>query len=147
MLPSISLAFPCSFHFHLSFLVEFHSAPPNTSPVSNDSDGNREVFEMMGVMFITALDMLHESSLIGPVSPLPDNIGLMTLFFLDFMTNTACDFDMNWVHEVVRAADTHGVTLNPLKQIEGVDQGTLDDLRLLCRAKKGKKLDWKAKVS
>jgi len=50
---------------------------------------------MMGVMLVTALEMLHESALIDPTSPLPDNLGAMTLFFLDFMTNTAFDFDID----------------------------------------------------
>jgi len=103
---------------------------------------------MMGVMFITALEMLHESALIGPISPLPDNVGVMTLFFLDFMTNTASDFDIEWAHEIVRAADTYGVVLGPLKQIEGVDQGTLDDLREMYKEEKRRKgFAWKTEVS
>ena len=116
--------------------------------MNDNSEGIREVFDMMGVMFITALEMLHESSLIGPLSPLPDNVGVMTLFFLDFMINTASDFDIGWAHEIVRVADTYGVVLSPLKQIEGVDQGTLNDLREMCEEeKKGKGFAWKTEVS
>ena len=116
--------------------------------MTDNSEGNREVFDMMGVMFITALEMLHESGLIGPISPLPDNVGVMTLFFLDFMVNTATDFDIEWAHEIVRAADTYGVVLSPLNQIEGIDQGTLDDLREICEEeKKGQGFVWKTAVS
>lgn len=102
---------------------------------------------MMGVMYITALEMLHESSLIGPISPLPDNVGVMTLFFLDFMINTASDFHIGWAHEIVRAADTYGVVFSPLKHIEGVDQGILNDLRETCKEKKGKRFNWKTEVT
>ncbi|RFU36323.1 hypothetical protein B7463_g116, partial [Scytalidium lignicola] len=112
--------------------------------MSDNSEGIGEIFDMMGVMFITALEMLHESGLIGPISPLPDNVGLMTLFFLDFMTNTATDFDIEWTHEIVRSADMYGVVLSPLKQVEGVDQETLDDLRERCEdEKRGKGFAWK----
>jgi hypothetical protein len=125
-----------------------HSTAPNTSLANDNSQGIREVFDMMGVMFITALEMLHESSLIGPISPLPDNVGVMTLFFLDFIINMASDFDIGWAHEIVRAADTYIVVLRPLKHIEGVTQGTLNDLRELCEEdKKGKGFDWKTEVS
>lgn len=105
------------------------------------------MFDMMGVMYITALEMLHESGLIGPISPLPDNIGVVTLFFLDFMINTASNFRIGWVHEIVRAADTYGVVLSPSKNIKGVDQGTLNDLRKMCKEKKGKRFNWKTEVT
>jgi hypothetical protein len=122
--------------------------PPNNSLVNDNSEGIRELFDMMGVMFITALEMLHESALIGPTSPLLDNVGLMTLFFLDFMTNVASDFDLEWSHEIVRAADKYGVVLSPLKQIEGIDQRTLDDLRERCEEeKKTTGFVWKTMVS
>lgn len=97
--------------------------------MNDDSEGMEEVFGMMGVMFITALEMLHESTLIGSTSPLPDNIGVMTLHFLDFMVHTCSDYDLEWVHEVVRAADKYGAVLTPVKQIEGIDQDILDELR------------------
>ena len=143
MLPSIDL--PSLSPFHYSLVP--HSVPPNTSLVNDNSQGIREVFDMMGVMYITALEMLHESGLIGPISPLPDNIGVVTLFFLDFMINTASDFDIGWVHEIVRAADTYGVVLSPSKHIKGVDQGTLNDLMEMCKEKKGKRFNWKTEVS
>jgi hypothetical protein len=122
--------------------------PPNFSLVNDDSEGMSEVFDMMGVMFITALEMLHESALIGPTSPLPDNVGVMTLFFLDFVVNSCSDYDLEWVHEVVRAADKNGVVLTSVKQVEGVDQDKLDELREICEeTKKGKGLAWKTEVS
>ncbi|KIM95732.1 hypothetical protein OIDMADRAFT_148790 [Oidiodendron maius Zn] len=114
-----------------------------TLMMNDNSQGIREVFDMMGVMYITALEMLHESGLIGPISPLPDNLGVVTLFFLDFMINTASNFDIGWVHEIVRAADTYGVVLSPSKHIKGVDQGTLSDLKEMCKKKKGKRFNWK----
>jgi hypothetical protein len=131
----------------LPFPFLLHSTA-NALPVNENSEGITEVFDMMGVMFVTALEMLHESGLIGPTSPLPDNLGVMTLFFLDFMTNTATDFDIEWDHEIVRAADAYGVVLDPLEQVEGVGQGTLDDLRELCKqSKRGKGFAWKTEVS
>ena len=99
-------------------------------------------------MYITALEMLHEHSLIGPTSPLPDNVGVMTLHFIDFMSNTCCDLDLEWVHEVVRAADKYSVVLTPVEQIEGVDQDKLDELREEYQETKMKKgLAWKTEVS
>ena len=35
----------------------------------------REVFKMMGVIFITALEMLHKSNFIGPALPLLNSLG------------------------------------------------------------------------
>ena len=35
----------------------------------------------------------------------------MTLFFLDFMINTASDLYIEWAHEIVRTADVYGVAL------------------------------------
>lgn len=103
---------------------------------------------MMGVMFVTGLEMLQEASLIGPESPLPDNVGVMTLFFLDFMTNTAENYDLEWVHEIVRAADTYDVDLTPSDQIEGIDQDIVDGLREICEEqKKAKGFTWKTAVS
>jgi hypothetical protein len=120
----------------------------NTSPVNNDSEGMEEVFNIMGVMFITALEMLHESALIGPASPLPNNVSVMTLFFLDFMMNGCSNYDLEWVHEVVRAANKYGVVLTPVKQVENVTQDKLDELRDVCEyTKKGKGLAWKTEVS
>jgi len=40
------------------------------------------------------------------------------------------------------------VVLDPLKQIKGIDQGTLDDLREKCEAtKKRKGFTWKTQAS
>lgn len=120
----------------------------DTSLVNDNSDGIKEVLDMLGVMYITALEMLHECALTGPTSPLPDNLGVMTLFFLDFMRNTASNFDIDWAHEIVRAADAYGVVLAPVEHVKGVDQGVLDDLRETCeRTKKKMGLAWKTEVS
>jgi hypothetical protein len=116
--------------------------------VNDDSEGIKEVIDMMGVMYLTALEMLHESGLISPTSPLPDNIGVMTLHFLDFMINTCSDFDLEWVHEIVRAANKFCVVLSPVSQIEGVDKDKLDELKDECEQTKMKKgLAWKTEVS
>lgn len=102
----------------------------------------------MGVMYITALEMLHEHSLIGPTSPLPENTGIMTLQFIEFMVDTCSDYDLEWVHEIVRAADKYGVVLTPVAQLEGVDEDKLDELREECQEYKMKKgLAWKTEVS
>ncbi|RDL36218.1 Uncharacterized protein BP5553_06830 [Venustampulla echinocandica] len=115
-----------------------------TLMMNENSEGMHEIFDMMGVIFITALEMLHESALIGSTSPLPDNVGVMTLFFLDFMMNTAADLDIEWVHEIVRSADMYCVVLDPLlERIEDVDQDALDDLRERCEEKRGRGFAWK----
>jgi hypothetical protein len=115
--------------------------------VNDDWEGMGEVFDILGVMFITALEMLHESGLIGPTSPVPDNIGVMILYFLDFIINTCSDYDMEWVNEIVRAADKYGVALTPVTHIEGVDQDKLDELRDECEETKMRKgLAWKTQV-
>ncbi|OBT95029.1 hypothetical protein VE01_07400 [Pseudogymnoascus verrucosus] len=112
--------------------------------MNDDSEGIEEVFNMMGVMFVTALEMLHESALIGPTSPLPDNVGVLSLLFLNFVMIGCTDYDLEWAHEVVRAADEYGVVLTPMKQVEDVTQDRLDELRDICeKTKKGKGLFWK----
>ena len=114
--------------------------------MNDDSDGTREVLNMIGVMFITALEMLHESNLIGLTSPLPDNVGVITLLFLEFMTQTCSDYDLEWCHEAVRAADKYGVVLTPPEQTS-FGQDELDELREECEEKKLMEgLAWKTEV-
>lgn len=115
--------------------------------MNEDSEAVNEVLNMMGVMFVTALEMLHESGLLGPTSPLPDNVGIMTLLFLEFMTQTCSDFDLEWIHEIVRAADSYGVVLTPPEKI-GFGQDALDEWRETCRKRKMVKgFAWKTEVS
>jgi hypothetical protein len=115
--------------------------------VNDDSEGTSEVFDMLGIMYITALEMLHEIGFIGTTSPLPDNFGLLTLFFLDFMVNVASDFELEWVHEIVRATETYGVALIPSDKVEGIDQKVLDNFRKICKKrKKAARLSWKTEV-
>lgn len=123
------------------------SYPADISKVNENSSGIQEVFNMLGVIFVTSLEMLHASSLIGTSSPLPDNLGLMALFFLDFIVNTAGDLQLNWAHEIVRNADIYGVVLSPIDQVEGIDEEVLDNLRAKCEAKKAKTFKWKNVVS
>lgn len=67
---------------------------------------------------------------------------------LDFMTNTASDYEIEWTHEIVRAADTYGVVLKPVKQVKGVDQGMLDELRGKCEVERKRTgFTWKGMVS
>ncbi|KUJ19718.1 uncharacterized protein LY89DRAFT_458520 [Mollisia scopiformis] len=109
----------------------------------DDPDSVEEAFDMTGVMFITALEMLHEHNLIGTKAPLPDNSGVMTLLFLEFMRNTAGDFELQWVHEIVRSADLYGVNLNSIPQI-AIDELVLDEYRDTCDLeKRGKGFAWK----
>ncbi|KAH8817125.1 hypothetical protein F5884DRAFT_853552 [Xylogone sp. PMI_703] len=111
--------------------------------MNENSEGVGEIFDMLGVMFFTGLDMLHEAELIGPTSPLPDNLGLLTLFLLDFMTNTASDFDIGWAHWIVWAADKYGVKLTTSERVDGVKQKLLDDSRLIYQFDKRKGFGWK----
>lgn len=100
-------------------------------------------------MFVTALEMLHESDLIKGTAPLPDNIGILTLLFLGFMTETCSDFKLTWLHEVVRAADQYGVDLTiPEGKKVAVTQAQLDKWRKQCEKKVVTKgFVWKTKVS
>ena len=109
----------------------------------------KDVLNTIGVMDITVLEMLHESNFIGASSPLPDNVGIMTLLFLDFLTQTCSDFDLEWCHEVVRDADKYRVVIIFPKQIpHRLDQDGLDGLREECEATKVMKgLAWKTEVS
>lgn len=134
--------------FCFSFALTIVSTLFNKLLVTEDSEGIKECLDIMGVMYITALEMLHEHSLIGATSPIPDNVGVMTLHFIDFMSNTCSDFDLEWLHEVVRAADKYGVVLTPAEQIKGVDQDRLNELREEYQETKMKKgLAWKTEVS
>lgn len=122
----------------------------NTYPVSDDSSSVREVFKAVITMFITALEMLHESGLIGPASPLPQNLNVLTLHMLDFMHNTASDFDLEGVDDLVRAAEDFGIVVESVEQIEGVDEGVLEKMRGVSalKRKRGRKFDnWKTFVS
>lgn len=115
----------------------------------DDPDSVKEVLSMIGVMFVTALEMLHESNLIKDTTPLPDNIGIMTLLFLGFMANTGEDLGLTWLHEVVRAADTYGVVLIiPEGEKVSVSQAQLDKWQKQCsRRAPLKGFVWKTKVS
>jgi hypothetical protein len=131
----------------LPFTSRFHQSSPNISTVNDDWEAVGEVVDMLGVMYITTFEMLHESGLTSPTSPLPDNIGVMTLHFLNFVMDTCSDFGFDWAHEIVRAADKYGVVLSPVNQIKSVDQDALDYLRDECEETKMKTgLAWKSKV-
>lgn len=117
-------------------------------PVNDDSDAVKEVLNILGVMFVTALEMLHESDLIKGTAPLPDNIGIITLCFLEFMVNTCSDFSLTWLHEIIRAADQYGVdlTLPEGKDRIDVTQKQLDKWRKKCETKPvSKQFNWKTK--
>jgi hypothetical protein len=114
--------------------------------VNDNSEGIKEALKVIGVMFVTALDMLREAGLLGPESPLPDNVGIMTLLFLEFVTQTCDNFHLEWVHEVVRAADACHVVLTPQEQVH-IGQDKLDELRQVCGKKKAMKgFAWKSEV-
>ncbi|KUJ07634.1 uncharacterized protein LY89DRAFT_742862 [Mollisia scopiformis] len=124
-----------------------HIGDHMTWMMNDNSEAIEDVLNMMGIMFITALEMLHESKLIGGTSPLPDNVGIMTLLFLDFMSNTCSDFDLDWLHEIVRAADKYGVVLAiPEPKRIGVSQDQLDECGDECEERRMTAgLTWKTK--
>lgn len=119
------------------------------SPVIDDPDSVKEVLNVIGIMFVAALEMLYESDLIKGTTPLPDNIGIMTLLFLEFMANTCQDFELTWLHEVVRAADQYAVDLTiPEGEKVSVSQAQLDRWRKqYSRRAPLKRFVWKTKVS
>ncbi|PQE03114.1 hypothetical protein CJF31_00002958 [Rutstroemia sp. NJR-2017a BVV2] len=53
--------------------------------MNNDSEETGKLLDVLGIMYITAIEMLHEIGSIGTISPLPDNVGLLTLF-----SSTSC---------------------------------------------------------
>lgn len=131
----------------------FPYPPPTPHHVADNSEGIGEVFDMIGMMYIAALEMLHECDLIGPTPPLPDNIadniGVMILHFLDFMMRMAANFHLTWVHESFRAADACGINLSPLEHISDINQGIWDSLKKKCGKSKKKPAGfaWQPKVS
>lgn len=114
--------------------------------INDNPDAIQEVLNMFGIMYITALEMLHESNLLptSSTTPLPDNIGIMTLLLLNFFTTLCTDFHLPWLHEIVRAAGKYGVILTiPSPERISITQLQLERWRAESRVTKG--LAWKGK--
>lgn len=107
--------------------------------MNDNSEGIEEVFNMFGTMLLTAFDMLSEHGLLAADSPLP-NIGIIALLMIEFLYDTAGDFNINWAHEVVRALDKAGVELKPRKEVR-VSQEKIDELREQYKEKESEEVE------
>jgi hypothetical protein len=96
--------------------------------VNENGPGIAEVFSMFIPMQIAAIEMLSEHNLISE-SPRPRafNAGIITVLFIDFLKNTASDFDIEDVCEIVRAADKAGLKLEGRE--EACEDGEIEGLR------------------
>ncbi|PQE18140.1 SAP domain-containing isoform 2 protein [Rutstroemia sp. NJR-2017a BBW] len=109
----------------------------------DDSEGTSEVLDMLGIMYLTALEMLYEIGSIGTTSPLLDNVAILTLL-IDFMFNTAIDFKLKCLSEIVQAREAYGVALAPSDKVGSIDHGVLDIIRQLGKVtKKLPRVSWK----
>jgi hypothetical protein len=117
------------------------------SPANNDSKGTNEIFDMVGIMYLTALEMLHEIRSISIMSQLPDNIAILILIFLNFMLNTTIDSRMKCLSEIVRTTEAYGIVLTPSDKVGRFDHKELDIIRQLGKVtKKLPKVSWETEV-
>jgi hypothetical protein len=83
--------------------------------VNGNGPGIKEIFFVFITLFITSVDVLSEHNLIKMEnSPVP-SVGAITLLLISFLKDTAAGFDIDDIHEIVRAADKAGVKLEPRK--------------------------------
>jgi len=81
-----------------------------------------EIFSIFIPMHVAALEMLSEHNLInetGPGRPRAFNASIITLLLIEFLRDTACDFDIENINEIVRVADKVGLKLEQRKEVEG----------------------------
>ena len=103
---------------------------------NEDGDGVKAIINMLGVMVLTTFEMLSEHDLFKPDSEIK-NLPIICLMLLEFVENEACDCDINWGCEVVRACDEAGIKLeNHIRKQVSVSKDTLDTLRELYMEKK-----------
>jgi hypothetical protein len=79
-------------------------------------------------MYIVLTDVLSEHNLVKAENTPAFNINRITLILLEFLNDTANDFDVQHKEEFVRAADIAGVNLTPRDGIK-VDQNDIDGWR------------------
>jgi len=119
-------------------------APVDTKHALNGGIG--EAFQMFIPMLITSFDMLAEHKLIGSEPIRFENVGIVTLLLIDFLTNTAGDFDIDGMYEVVRAADKFGVKLEPVEEVN-ITKKDLEEMRERCEEEGEKKFERKKEAS
>lgn len=107
--------------------------------MNDNSEGIEEVFNMFGTVLLTAFDMLSEHGLLAADSPLP-NIGIIALLMIEFVYDSASDFNINWAHEAVRALDKAGVELKLRKEVH-VSQEKIDELREHYKEKESEEVE------
>jgi hypothetical protein len=99
-----------------------------SSPVNKNDPKIAEIFSIFIPMHIAALEMLPEHNLvreIGPGRPRASNASIITMLLIDFLKDTACEFDIENVSEIVRAADEAGLKLEERKEVGECDIGNL----------------------
>jgi hypothetical protein len=102
---------------------------------------------MFPFMLINAYEMLSEHNLLTAPNSLIPNAGIMTLLLIAFLKDTAKDFDVERVEEIVRQADRMGVNIVCRKEV-AVEDGDLERMRELCEIETEEmKFEWKSEVS
>lgn len=92
--------------------------------------------------------MLAEHKLFSDPDPKIQNPSAICLVLIDFLLKTAEDFDIEGVHEIVRAADKLGVDLDIKKEYRlQIKQGDIEELKATCEEETGKPPVWKTLVS
>ena len=95
--------------------------------VNENGPGIAEVFSMFIPMQIAAIEMLSEHNLINEKRPRAFNAGIITVLLIDFLKNSANDFDIENVGEIVRAADKAGLKLEGREEV--CEDGEIENLR------------------
>jgi hypothetical protein len=106
---------------------------------NDDYEAMCDIMDMFGTILLTSFNMLSEHSLMAADSPLP-NIGIISLLMIEFVYDTACDFEIHWAHEVMRALDKAGIEIKPRKEVH-VSQAKIDELRAQYREKESEEVE------
>lgn len=123
--------------------------------MNENGPGIAEVFSMFIPMHIAAIEMLSEHNLINETpSPRAFNASIVTVLLIDFLKDTANDFDIEDVCEIVRAVDKAGLKLVPRKEVVGCNSEDIELLRAAYKEKEDEyegeaypERDWKEEVS
>ncbi|ESZ90743.1 hypothetical protein SBOR_8877 [Sclerotinia borealis F-4128] len=97
--------------------------------MQDDSDGLKEIINMMGTMVLTSLKMLSEHNLFIPDSQIK-NIPIICLLILEFLNGHASDLDLSWQSEIVRHCDEADIKLvKTVRKQVSISKKSLEDWR------------------
>lgn len=130
--------------YAISFIFLLTRSRINDSSVNDDPNSITEVLYMVTILYLTTHERLAEHSLTSRSAPqtLPDNTGIVTLFYIEFMKMSGqSSFDIYWAHELIRAADIYKAAIGPIviEQVKLVGEKHMQDLRDRCKYFKKKR--------